>query len=248
MRGTPAPNADAWRSAIQVADVAASTKLVCYTIAQNLGDLEIVKVRIETLMREANLSRTSVKTHVRKAEAAGLLQVDEHTAGRGHVLSFRGIVPGAGALSAPEAPTQRAGAVSAPEAPTPSAGASSAPEAPRQFVIPAGDPRWHAWLGWRLANGESYRQIAALQVSKLPLVQASQWPPESPEIDVHPGLDLVRIPWGTPEYAAWLTHYRRTGRAHAAQSADMAQRTLIEHGRWPPVPPLALTESSHDPA
>lgn len=240
MRGTPAPNADAWRSAIQKADVAASTKLVCYTIAQHLGDLETVKVMIETLSREARLSRTSVKTHVRKAEAAGLLQVDEHTAGRGHALSFSGLVPGAGAPSAPEAPTQSAGAPLAPDAPGADA---AAPKATRKFIIPANDPRWHAWLAWRLANGESYRHVSALQASRLPLVQSAPWPPDSHEIDVHPGLPLVRIPWGTPEYAAWLSHYRLTGRAAAAQAADVAQRTMIEEGRWPPVPPLATSES-----
>jgi len=214
MSPRPAPSADTWRAAVQAARIASTTKLVCYTVAQNLFQVTC-SVPVGKLATDASLSRSSVKSHLRRAEKAGLLRVEGK---RGTRLDVVVQLPADLVVGIDPAT------------------AEAVAEIP--IVIPANDPRWHAWLTWRLQSGESARHISSVQRAGLPLLQSAPWPPPSPEVDTTTGLGLVLIPFGTPEFSAWLAHYRRTGRAMMAQAADVGRRTLREHDRWPPVLPV----------
>lgn len=106
-----------------------------------------------------------------------------------------------------------------------------------------GDPRWEAWLKFLTQQGSP--EVGAIARQRRPLTATSDWPPESAE--VYDGGRLFSVPWGTPEHAAWLAHWRRTGMAQAAQSADISQRQLIVSGRWPPLAAPAAAGTGKQP-
>ena len=65
---------EAWRRAVMRAPVAATTKLVCYTIIE--GESGYGVATIAGLARLAALAPQTVRRHVRKAAAAGLIEIE----------------------------------------------------------------------------------------------------------------------------------------------------------------------------
>lgn len=104
-----------------------------------------------------------------------------------------------------------------------------------QLTLPAGDPRWAAWLARDLRDSDRSAFARAVQRNRWSYQAEAPWPPDTPppEVEQLP-LGAWRIAHGTPEHAAWLTVLRRRDPA-AAQSAEVNKRDLTESTRWPPL-------------
>lgn len=103
------------------------------------------------------------------------------------------------------------------------------------ITLPAGDPRWAAWLAHDLLDPSKSAFARAVQRNRWAYQAETPWPPGTPppEVEQLP-LGTWRIAHGTPEHAAWLAVMRRTDPA-AAQGADIAKRTLTQPTQWPEV-------------
>lgn len=116
-----------------------------------------------------------------------------------------------------------------------------APAPTTRIEVEAGDPRWEAWLAAYVATPSTSAWARQVRRWRVPLQVDADWPAPSAEIE-ESGFGSFRMPWGTPEYAAWLQHWRRTGRARQAQAADVGRHPIFEKHRWPPL--AALEEAS----
>lgn len=101
--------------------------------------------------------------------------------------------------------------------------------------LPAGDPRWAAWLAYDRRDPAKSAYAAHVERSRSDYAATALWPPASPDAEEVAG--KVYIPHGTPEHAAWLAHWRRQGRDGAvkAQTVDVARTQIVEATRWPPL-------------
>lgn len=102
-----------------------------------------------------------------------------------------------------------------------------------RYRIEAGDPRWEAWLTRWAQNPEGMTISIPSRFRRMRegFLVDDDWPPDSAEVDETP--DGFLIPWGTPEYSAWLCHLRGDGQHELAQSHDAGKLTLREKTRWP---------------
>lgn len=192
-----------WFRGVCAARIAASTKLVCYTIHANEGS-----TTVSQLARDAALAPPTVRHHIRKAVAAGLLEIVQ--APRGGTVLFRFRLP-------------------PPETTSPV----------QSITLSPGTPPWEAWIRHYLGSIDTSEAAQRLRRARAPFTVPATWPPGSLEVfeaDPASGMRLVNIPWGTPEHAAWLCHYRRTGRVEDAMRIDVATMHLLEPSRWPPLP------------
>ena len=202
----------AWREAIRTARIAPLTKLLCFTVADYLHHATgLCRPSLGRLAEDTGLSRRTVKAHVRRGAAAGLLEISDWRPPG--TVTLAACIPGVW----PAPP-------------------------PALIVLAPGDPRWAAWIAYhRQQPGTSGGAQRAARNRTTWTVDAD-WPPPSTEVDDGGGLGLVAIPWGTPEHAAWLAHWRRTGRTVQAQAADLSKRQLLERGRWPLLPAPSVAQ------
>lgn len=189
----------AWREALRLAQLAATTKLVCHAVAHYARpDGGIVRLAICDLARDCSLSPVTAGQHLRRAERAGFVEISQP---RKRVVAVRPRLP-----------------------------------SPPSIRLEARDPRWAAWANHLISVDRDSERIGKLYRARMPLEVEADWPPPSDDVLETPDLSRATVPWGTPEFSAWLAHWRLTGRAVHAQAADVAQCTLFVESRWPPLP------------
>ena len=75
-----------WREAILKADVPPLTKLICHTLAAYLNDVgQCCWPTVETLMQQTGMGNKAIATHLKKAEAAGLLTIERQRTKDGRI-------------------------------------------------------------------------------------------------------------------------------------------------------------------
>ncbi|MFZ4807507.1 MAG: hypothetical protein ACOYLQ_09640 [Hyphomicrobiaceae bacterium] len=99
-----------------------------------------------------------------------------------------------------------------------------------------GSPEHAAWLAHHVQDPTKSAWARTVERNRWPLSCETQWPPASPSITPpQPPMQLWSIPARTPEWHAWLAHWRRQGRPEIAQAHEIAGRDLQTDDRWPPI-------------
>lgn len=98
------------------------------------------------------------------------------------------------------------------------------------YVLEAGDPRRAAWLAYWLRDPQRATYARQALGRKAPITVNTNWPPESPEVEVLHG--LFYIPPGTPEYASHIALLRKRGLYSLAQSIEFAKKQITPKVRW----------------
>jgi hypothetical protein len=100
--------------------------------------------------------------------------------------------------------------------------------------LAAGTPGWAAWVAYHIADPAKSSWARSVAAKRWGMAQEAEFPPDSPEIEPPAlGGTLWSITARTPEWHAWLAHWRRTGRAEHAQAAEVAGTHLQTDSRWP---------------